>query len=117
MVSVSGPQLQPASREGSLGRFVSSEAGAASVLLALVFLVRIVAAATTPLTEDEAYYRLWSQHLAFGYYDHPPMIAWWIWLGRHLAGSGQRRNEPPGLRSDAAAGRLPANRLARHALV
>jgi 4-amino-4-deoxy-L-arabinose transferase-like glycosyltransferase len=23
---------------------------------------------------------------AFGYYDHPPMIAWWIWLGRHLVG-------------------------------
>ena len=88
MVSVSGPQLQPASREGSLGRFVSSEAGAASVLLALVFLVRIVAAATTPLTEDEAYYRLWSQHLAFGYYDHPPMIAWWIRLGITVAGDG-----------------------------
>jgi 4-amino-4-deoxy-L-arabinose transferase-like glycosyltransferase len=71
-----------------LGRFVSSEAGAASVLLALVFLVRIVAAATTPLTEDEAYYRLWSQHLAFGYYDHPPMIAWWIRLGITVAGDG-----------------------------
>jgi len=38
------------------------------------------------LTEDEAYYRLWSLAPAFGYYDHPPMIAWWIWLGRHAAG-------------------------------
>jgi 4-amino-4-deoxy-L-arabinose transferase-like glycosyltransferase len=27
---------------------------------------------------DEAYYWLWAQHPAFGYYDHPPMLAWWI---------------------------------------
>jgi 4-amino-4-deoxy-L-arabinose transferase-like glycosyltransferase len=38
------------------------------------------------LTEDEAYYRIWSLSPAAGYYDHPPMIAWWIWLGRHIAG-------------------------------
>ena len=31
-----------------------------------------------PLTEDEAYYRLWSARLQMGYFDHPPMIAWWI---------------------------------------
>ena len=41
-----------------------------------------------PLTEDEAYYRLWSMKPAFGYFDHPPMIAWLIWLGRHIAGDG-----------------------------
>ncbi|MEJ0064063.1 MAG: hypothetical protein WDM85_00515 [Caulobacteraceae bacterium] len=23
---------------------------------------------------------------AFGYFDHPPMIAWQTWLGRHIAG-------------------------------
>jgi 4-amino-4-deoxy-L-arabinose transferase-like glycosyltransferase len=38
------------------------------------------------LTEDEAYYRLWSFAPAPGNFDHPPMIAWWIWLGRQLAG-------------------------------
>jgi 4-amino-4-deoxy-L-arabinose transferase-like glycosyltransferase len=38
------------------------------------------------LTEDEAYYRLWAQAPALGYYDHPPMIAWWIWAGVHLVG-------------------------------
>ncbi len=38
------------------------------------------------LTEDEAYYRLWAQTPALGYFDHPPMIAWWIWAGVHLAG-------------------------------
>jgi 4-amino-4-deoxy-L-arabinose transferase-like glycosyltransferase len=48
--------------------------------------LRLVAAAFVPLTEDEAYYRLWAQHLQFGYYDHPPMIAWWIRLGELAAG-------------------------------
>ncbi len=48
--------------------------------------VRLWAAAVIPQTEDEAYYRLWSQHLHLGYYDHPPMIAWWIRLGTTLAG-------------------------------
>jgi len=47
---------------------------------------RLVAAAAVPLTEDEAYYRLWAQHLQAGYLDHPPMIAWWIRLGQILAG-------------------------------
>ncbi len=27
---------------------------------------------------DEAYYALWAKHLAWGYYDHPPMVALWI---------------------------------------
>lgn len=48
--------------------------------------VRLVVGALVPLTEDEAYYRLWSMRPALGYFDHPPMIAWQIWLGRHLAG-------------------------------
>jgi 4-amino-4-deoxy-L-arabinose transferase-like glycosyltransferase len=55
-------------------------------VIAATLILRLVVGALTPLTEDEAYYRLWSMAPAFGYYDHPPMIAWWIWLGRHLAG-------------------------------
>ena len=37
--------------------------------------VRLVAAAYTPITFDEAYYWMWSKHLAGGYYYHPPMVA------------------------------------------
>ena len=44
------------------------------MILALVAL-RLVAAAFTPITFDEAYYWMWSKHLAGGYYDHPPMVA------------------------------------------
>src|ERR1700759_2035217 len=54
-------------------------------VLALV-LVRLVAAAFTPLTFDEAYYWTWSKHLAGGYYDHPPMVAIVIRLGTMFAG-------------------------------
>jgi len=55
-------------------------------VVVLPFVVRLVAASAIHLTEDEAYYRLWSFTPAFGYFDHPPMIAWWIWLGRLILG-------------------------------
>ena len=54
--------------------------------MAAITLARLVLAAVIPLTEDEAYYRLWASSLQFGYYDHPPMIAWWIRAGMTLAG-------------------------------
>jgi 4-amino-4-deoxy-L-arabinose transferase-like glycosyltransferase len=54
-------------------------------VLALVAL-RLLAAAWTPLTFDEAYYWMWSQHPAFGYYDHPPMVAFVIRAGTAIAG-------------------------------
>lgn len=47
---------------------------------------RLLTAAVIPLTEDEAYYRLWAASVQLGYYDHPPMIAWWIRAGMTLAG-------------------------------
>src|ERR1700729_2468964 len=54
-------------------------------ILALVVL-RLVAAAFTPLTFDEAYYWTWSKALAGGYYDHPPMVALVIRAGTLIAG-------------------------------
>ena len=56
------------------------------LLIAALAAARLLAAAFIPLTEDEAYYRLWAQHLRLGYYDHPPMVAWWIARGIQLAG-------------------------------
>ena len=57
----------------------------ALAILALVAL-RLVAAAYTPITFDEAYYWMWSKHLAGGYYDHPPGVAVVIRLGTLIAG-------------------------------
>src|SRR6185503_8762465 len=54
-------------------------------ILALVGL-RLIAAAFTPITFDEAYYWMWSKHLAGGYYDHPPGVAVVIRLGTLIAG-------------------------------
>jgi len=58
------------------------------ILIALVLLValRLAAGALLPLSADEAYYWLWSKHLAAGYYDHPPAIAWAIKAGTVLFG-------------------------------
>ncbi len=67
------------------GRFFGTAAGAAAVVAALT-LVRLAVAGYAPLTEDEAYYRLWALHPAFGYLDHPPMVAWWMAGGMAVAG-------------------------------
>jgi 4-amino-4-deoxy-L-arabinose transferase-like glycosyltransferase len=48
--------------------------------------VHLVAAAAIPLGADEAYYWMWSRHLAAGYFDHPPMIALLIRIGTALFG-------------------------------
>ncbi len=63
------------------------------VVVAITLILRLIAGGLTHLTEDEAYYRLWSMTPALGYYDHPPMIAWWIWLGRQILG-----DDPLGVR-------------------
>ena len=55
--------------------------------ISLSFLaVHLAIAALLPLFDDEAYYALWARHLAFGYYDHPPMIAYMIRMGTSLFG-------------------------------
>ncbi len=43
-------------------------------------LLHILAAAATPLLDDEAYYWIWSRHLDLSYLDHPPVIAYLIFL-------------------------------------
>src|SRR5690242_9086970 len=58
------------------------------VIVALVVL-RLVAAAWTPLTFDEAYYWMWSKALSGGYYDHPPMVALVIRAGTLTAGDSE----------------------------
>ncbi len=40
-----------------------------------------IQAYTLELQGDEAYYWLYSRYLDWGYFDHPPMVALFIWLG------------------------------------
>lgn len=49
--------------------------------------MRVIYAGCFPLSADEAYYWQWSRYLDLGYHDHPPMIAWMIWLSTHLLGT------------------------------
>lgn len=60
-------------------------AGLALVVLALT-LLKLWSGTNAHFVEDEAYYRLWGLNPALGYYDHPPMIAWWIHAGQWLLG-------------------------------
>ncbi len=48
--------------------------------------VRLWLAAWIPLGDDEGYYWVWSRHLAAGYYDHPPLVAWLVALSTRLFG-------------------------------
>ncbi len=59
---------------------------AAPLLLLALTLLRLVVAASTPLSADEAYYWIWSRALAASYLDHPPMVALWIRIGTFVAG-------------------------------
>jgi 4-amino-4-deoxy-L-arabinose transferase-like glycosyltransferase len=73
------------------------------VILVLV-VVRGITAAILPLSADEAYYLLWSQHLQPGYYDHPPAIAFLIRAGTFVFGE-----TPLGVRAAGIALSLPTS--------
>jgi 4-amino-4-deoxy-L-arabinose transferase-like glycosyltransferase len=46
--------------------------------------VKLAIACWLPLSNDEAYYWVWSHHLQLSYFDHPPMISWLFFLGHWL---------------------------------
>lgn len=50
----------------------------AAIFVAATTLWRAYLSATMQLHPDEAYYWLWSRHLDFGYYDHSPLVAYFI---------------------------------------
>ena len=49
--------------------------------LAAIFLLNLLQAGFTELIFDEAYYWYYAQKLAWGYFDHPPMVALLIKIG------------------------------------
>jgi 4-amino-4-deoxy-L-arabinose transferase-like glycosyltransferase len=48
--------------------------------------LRVWLASAAGLAPDEAYYWTWSRHLALGYLDHPPMVAWLIRASTAMGG-------------------------------
>ena len=61
----------------------------AFLLAAGLFLLRALYAPRCELFPEEAYYWNYAQHLDIGYLDHPPMVAWLIWLGMTAFGHGE----------------------------
>lgn len=60
-----------------------------AIIVLAISIPRVIFAIRYNLVGDEAYYAVWSLHPGFGYWDHPPAIAWVIWLGRTLFGEGE----------------------------
>ncbi len=50
------------------------------LLLGALFIINILQAHFTELIFDEAYYWYYAKNIAWGYFDHPPMVAWLIRL-------------------------------------
>lgn len=50
-------------------------------LWAISLLAKMFLSSVIPMTNDETYYWVWSQHPQLSYFDHPPMVAWLLWLG------------------------------------
>ncbi len=59
----------------------------AAILLLTDWRIGWMALARAELSVDESQYWYWSQHLAFGYFSKPPLIAWVIHLVTGLTGS------------------------------
>ena len=54
--------------------------------LAVWWVCNLLQAGLTELANDEAYYHMFAERLAWGYFDHPPMTALLVWAGEHLFG-------------------------------
>src|ERR1700740_2498664 len=57
-----------------------------AVSVGVLIVVRLIVASQVPLAFDEALYWRWSQHLAFGNLDHPPMTPLLIRAGTSIFG-------------------------------
>lgn len=58
------------------------------LMFALTALASAWLCASMPVYSQEAYYWTYAQHPDLSYFDHPPMVAWLIWLGTALFGDG-----------------------------
>jgi len=56
-------------------------------LIACAWLLRLVYSGQVEMLPEETYYWNYALHLDIGYLDHPPMVAWLIWLGTNVFGT------------------------------
>ena len=58
-------------------------------VLAFIILLRLIYIGQAQLIPDEAYYWKYTQHMDLSFFDHPPMVAWLIWLGTTIFGHNE----------------------------
>jgi hypothetical protein len=54
--------------------------------LGVWWIANLVQSGFTELANDEAYYHMFAERLAWGYFDHPPVTALLVWAGERLFG-------------------------------
>ena len=59
-----------------------------AVILSTTLALKLILSVWFPVTGDEAYFTLWGKFPDYGFYDHPPMLGWWLtaqlWFGDAL---------------------------------
>jgi len=58
-------------------------------VVAYAMVLRLCYTGLLELIPEEAYYWNYAQHPDIGYLDHPPMVAWLIWLGTSVFGNNE----------------------------
>lgn len=58
-------------------------------VVAYMLVLRLLTLGQVELLVHEAYYWNYAQHMALSFLDHPPMVAWLIWLGTSILGNNE----------------------------
>src|SRR5262245_58434730 len=58
-------------------------------ILTYILILKLILMGCVNLIPEEAYYWNYAQHLDWGYLDHPPMVAWLIWLSTTIFGKSE----------------------------
>lgn len=58
-------------------------------IVTYVLILKLIFMGCVNLIPEEAYYWNYAQHLDWGYLDHPPMVAWLIWLSTSVLGKSE----------------------------
>jgi dolichol-phosphate mannosyltransferase len=61
----------------------------ALILIAYTLILKLIFMPRIDLIPEEAYYWNYARHLAWSYLDHPPMVAWLIWISTFVFGKSE----------------------------
>ena len=88
-----------AALESTQSRFEVNWRLIALITVGYIIILRLVFSGIVDLIPEEAYYWNYAQHADIGYLDHPPMVAWLIWLSTSIFGRNEFAVRLPALLS------------------